>query len=177
MPETLNSTHPFRGKIVSVRLDEVRLEDGHVTRQEVVEHRDSMTVVALDSENRLVLVKQYRHAVGEELLETPAGSVDEGETAEQSVNRELAEETGLCAHEVVKLGSFYLAPGWATEHMHVYLARNLYESAADADEDERIEVVRLPIPEWEAKIAAGEIRDAKSIAAWHMAVRVLDVRS
>ena len=71
------------------------------------------------------------------------------------MNRELAEETGFSAREVVPLGSFYLAPGWATEYMHVYLARGLYESAAEPDEDERIEVVRLSIPDWEAKIRAG----------------------
>jgi ADP-ribose pyrophosphatase len=170
MPEVASSTHPFRGKIVSVRIDEVRLEDGHVTRQEVVEHRESMTVVAVDSEERIVLVRQYRHPTGETLLETPAGSVDEGESAEEAVNRELAEETGLRAREVVKIGAFYLAPGWATEYMHVYLARDLYDSAAEADEDERIEVVRLPIPEWERLIAAGEVRDCKSIAAWHLAL-------
>jgi len=173
MAETLSSIHAFRGRIVSVRVDEVRLPDGHVTRQEVVEHRESMTVVALDAEDRIVLVRQYRHPTGEVLLETPAGSVDEGETAEACVNRELSEETGLCAREVTRLGAFYLAPGWTTEYMHVYLARDLYESASEPDEDERIDVVRLTMPEWEAKIAAGEIRDAKSIAAWHLARRVL----
>src|SRR5687768_15759743 len=166
MVEILSTAHPFRGKIVTVRIDEVRLEDGHVTRQEVVEHRESMTVVAIDSEGRLVLVRQYRHATAEVLLETPAGSVDPGATAEEAVNRELAEEAGLCAREVVPLGSFYLAPGWCTEYMHAYLARDLYEATVEADEDERIDVVRLPVAEWERRIAAGEIRDCKSIAAW-----------
>ena len=169
MPEIVSSTRPFQGKIVSVRVDEVRLEDGHVTRQEVVEHRESMTVVAVDGEGRILLVRQYRHPARDELLETPAGSVDEGESAEDSVNRELAEEVGYCARDVRYLGSFYLAPGWTTEYMHVYLARDLYESTAQGDEDERIEVVRLTAEEWEARIAAGEVRDAKSIAAWHLA--------
>jgi ADP-ribose pyrophosphatase len=169
MPEVIKTTRHFEGKIVQVRVDEVRLEDGHVMRQEVVEHRESMTVVAVDAEQRLILVRQYRHPVGEELLETPAGSVDPGETAEESVNRELAEETGCCAREVIPLGSFYLAPGWATERMHVFAARDLYASQADADEDERIEIVHLPVAEWEARIAAGEIKDAKSIAAWYLA--------
>jgi ADP-ribose pyrophosphatase len=70
---------------------------------------------------------------------------------------------------VIPIGGFYLAPGWANEYMHVFLARDLYEAEAEADEDERIEVVRLPVAEWEAKIAAGEITDCKSIAAWHLA--------
>jgi ADP-ribose pyrophosphatase len=168
-PEVVASERPFSGKIVAVRVDRVRLEDGHVVRQEIVEHRESMTVVALDEQERLVLVRQYRHAAGRELLETPAGSVDEGETAEASVNRELAEEAGVCARDIRLIGRYFLAPGWATELMHVYLARDLYESSAPGDEDERIEVERLTIPEWEAKIQAGEILDAKSIAAWYLA--------
>jgi 8-oxo-dGTP pyrophosphatase MutT (NUDIX family) len=169
MPETLSSRNRFQGRIVGVRTDDVRLDDGRVVRQEVVEHRDSMTVIALDDEGRLVLVRQYRHPAGQSLLETPAGSVDEGESALEAVNRELAEETGLRAREVVHLGSFYLAPGWATEYMHAYLARGLYPAEAEPDEDERIEVVRLPQAEWEQLIASGEVRDSKSIAAWHLA--------
>lgn len=169
MPSILSSSYKFRGKIVSLRVDEVRLDDGHACRAEVVEHRPSMTVVALDDAGRIVLVRQHRLAAGEDLLETPAGCVDEGETPEEAVNRELAEETGLCAREVISIGAFYLAPGWATEYMHAYLARDLYESTAEPDEDERIEVVRLPIAEWERAIRAGEIRDCKSIAAWHLA--------
>jgi ADP-ribose pyrophosphatase len=169
MSEVVSSSRQFEGKIVSVRVDEVRLADGHIVKQEVVEHRESMTVIALDEQDRLILVRQYRHAAGRDLLETPAGSVDPGETAEDSVNRELSEETGLCAREVTLLGRFFLAPGWATEYMHVYLARDLYEAQAEPDEDERIEVVRLSIPEWEAHIRAGEIADSKSIAAWYLA--------
>lgn len=174
MPNVLASAYPFHGKIVTVRIDDVRLPDGHVTRQEVVEHRESMTVVALDAAQRLVLVRQYRHAVGEELLETPAGSIDDGETAEEAVNRELAEETGFRAREVVRLGSFYLAPGWTTEHMHVFLARDLYEAPEDGDEDERIEVVHLSISDWEEQIARGGIRDCKSLGAWYLARRYLE---
>lgn len=169
MPEVLRTDYLFQGKIVSVRLDDVRLDDGHVARLEVVEHAQSMTVVALDSEQRIVLVRQYRHPTGQELLETPAGGIDPGESPADAVNRELAEEAGLRAREVIPIGGFYLAPGWATEYMHVYLARDLYEAEAEADEDERIEVVRLPVAEWEAKIAAGEITDCKSVAAWHLA--------
>ena len=169
MPELLSRSRPFTGRIVAVRLDELRREDGHIFHQEVIEHRESMTVVALDDEARILLVRQYRHPTGESLLETPAGSVDPGETPEASVNRELAEETGLSARDVCHLGSFYLAPGWCNEYMHVYLARDLYPAAAEPDEDEQIEVVWLPIPEWEALIARAEVRDAKSIAAWHLA--------
>ncbi len=170
MPELLSTQQPFSGKIVSVRIDELRLEDGHVVRQEVVEHRESMTVVALDPDGKLVLVRQYRHPAREELLETPAGSIDPDESPEESVNRELAEETGFRAREVRKIGTFYLAPGWATEFMHVFLARDLYESTAECDEDERIEVVHLTRGEWEAEIRRGNVRDSKSIAAWHLAL-------
>ncbi len=169
MPTIQNTQRIFEGKIVSLRVDEVRLDDGHVTRMEVVEHRETMTVVAVDNEGRIVLVRQYRHPTGRELLETPAGGVDPGETPEASVNRELAEEAGLCARRVTSLGGFYLAPGWTNEYMHVYLAQDLYEASAEGDEDERIEVVLLPVAEWEARIRNGEILDCKSIAAWHLA--------
>src|SRR3712207_1445132 len=103
MPEIVSSVRPFEGRVVSVRIDEVRLEDGRVVRQEVVEHRESMTVVAIDAEERILLVRQYRHPAGEELLETPAGSLDPNETPEEAVNRELAEETGFRAREVTRL--------------------------------------------------------------------------
>lgn len=176
MPAVVHSERKFSGKIVAVRVDDVRLEDGHVIKQEVVEHRESMTVIAIDPENRILLVRQYRHPAGADLLETPAGSVDPGETPEESVNRELAEETGFRARCVTLIGSFYLAPGWATEFMHVYLAQDLYASAAEPDEDERIEIVALPIPDWEERIRTGEVRDAKSIAAWYLALPHLEPR-
>jgi ADP-ribose pyrophosphatase len=170
MPQTSSSTRAFEGRIVSVRIDEVRYEDGRSHRAEVVEHRESMAVVAVGPDGRLLMVRQYRHPAAGELLETPAGSVDPGETAEAAVNRELSEETGYRAREVTLLGAFYLAPGWATEYMHVYLARDLYEAEAEPDEDERIETVWLTPEEWEGKIRAGEVRDSKSIAAWHLAL-------
>lgn len=175
MQHVESSTVPFRGRIVTVRVDRVRLDPDRVVTLEVVEHRESMTVIALDAEERIVLVRQYRHPAGEALLETPAGSVDPDESAEDAANRELAEETGLRAREVVSLGGFYLAPGWTTEYMHVFLARELYPSAAEADEDEQIlEVNRLPLAEWQALIDAGEIRDCKSLGAWHLAQRYLE---
>src|SRR5579883_2605726 len=114
MPETVSSERLLEAKIVSVRRDRVRLDDGRTVPQEVVEHGQSMTVVAVDGDGSIVLVRQYRHPTGETLLETPAGSLDPGESPEQAVNRELAEETGFRAREVIPIGTFYLAPGWAT---------------------------------------------------------------
>lgn len=177
MPRVVESITHFSGRIVSVRVDRVEWDDGRIVRQEVVEHRESMTVVALDAEGRLVLVRQYRHPVGAELLETPAGSVDPGETAAEAVNRELAEEAGFRAREVVPLGSFYLAPGWTTEYMHAYLARDLYPATAEPDEDERIGVVLLTPEEWEEQIRAGGVRDCKSLGAWHLARAYLERES
>jgi ADP-ribose pyrophosphatase len=171
MPRLVSSQRHFEGRIVSVRVDVLeREDDGTRFRQEVVEHRESMTVIAVDAAGRILLVRQYRHATGGDLLETPAGSVDPDETPEESVNRELAEETGFRAREVRFLGSFFLAPGWTTELMHAYLARDLYPSSATPDPDERIDVVWLSHGEWDAALRAGEIRDCKSIAAWHLAL-------
>jgi 8-oxo-dGTP pyrophosphatase MutT (NUDIX family) len=170
MAEVVSSSCQFRGKIVSVRVDEVRLSDGRMVWQEVVEHRQSVTLIALDDQNHLVLTRQYRHPVGESLLETPAGSIDGNETPAEAANRELIEEVGLGARDLLALGSFYLAPGWATEYMHAFLARDLYPAQGRQDDDEQIEVVRLPVDEWEACIARGEIRDGKSLTAWHLAL-------
>src|SRR5262245_19980633 len=110
MPETVQSTVHFSGRIVRVRTDEVQLEDGAVIRQEVVEHAPSVTIVPLLDDGRVVLIRQYRHPTGRSLLETPAGSVDAGESAEEAAQRELAEEIGQRAERMVHVGSFYLAP-------------------------------------------------------------------
>ncbi len=155
---------------MSVRTDRLEFEDGRSWTAEVVEHRESMTVVAVREDGCICLVRQYRRPADEWLLETPAGSVDPGESAEASVNRELAEETGHKAHSVRYLGSFFLAPGWCTEYMHAYLATDLYPASAEPDEDEVIDVVWMTRTDWEREIRENRVRDSKSIAAWFLAL-------
>jgi ADP-ribose pyrophosphatase len=169
MPETIHSSRPFRGRIVSIRVDDVRLEDGVVTRQEVVEHAPSVTMIPVRPDGRIVLIRQYRHPTGEVLLETPAGSIDPGETPEQAAARELAEEIGFHPRQVVRVGGFYLAPGWATEFMHVFVAQELVPATAEPDTDERIQVVPLSLAEIADLVRTGQIRDCKTLAALTLA--------
>lgn len=169
MPETLSSETHFRGRIVSVRTDKVRLDDGLVTRQEVVEHAQSVTVVPVRDDGQVLMIRQYRHPTGETILETVAGSIDHGESPDEAAQRELAEEIGFRAGRMMRLGGFYLAPGWATEFMHAFLALDLEPADAEHDEDERIELVAIPLADLLRQLQAGDLRDCKSIAALALA--------
>jgi ADP-ribose pyrophosphatase len=169
MPQTTQSEQIFKGRVVSLRVDQVRMEDGRVMRQEVVEHVPSIGVIPLWDEETVVLIRQYRHPTGEALLEIPAGSFDPEEEAEACAQRELAEEIGYRAGEIVALGGFYLAPGWTTEYMHIFLARDLQPAKATPDEDEAITLERMSLADLDRRVSAGEIRDAKTLAALYLA--------
>jgi ADP-ribose pyrophosphatase len=121
-------------------------------------------MVAVDGAGRLVLVRQYRAPAGAALLEIPAGSIDPNEDVEVAVQRELQEEIGARSGRLQHLGSFYVAPGYCSELMHVYLCRDLTASRLPADDDELIEIERLTLDDAIAGIASGEICDAKSVA-------------
>jgi 8-oxo-dGTP pyrophosphatase MutT (NUDIX family) len=150
------------GKIFTVRKVDLRFDDGEHAEREIVEHPGAVAVVAFDGE-RIYMVAQPREAVDEQaLLELPAGKLDEeGEAPEETGKRELAEEIGKGAHEWRKLTSFYTSPGFASEECHVFLATDLYDEQADTDEDERIEIVEVPLDRLDATIE--DCRDAKSL--------------
>jgi ADP-ribose pyrophosphatase len=173
-PEVVRSERLFQGRVVGLRVDEVHLEDGKRFRAEVVEHVPSVGIVPLREDGRVVLVRQYRHPIGDRLLEIPAGSVDPGETPEVCAQRELAEEIGCRADDVIRLGSFYLSPGYCTEFMHIFLARGLRRATADPDEDEQIDLEEIPLGKALDMARAGKLRDAKTIAALSLAAAFLD---
>jgi ADP-ribose pyrophosphatase len=152
----------YEGKVVSLRLDTVRMPDSRTATREVVEHVPAVAMVPVDGDGRILLVRQWRLPADGVLLEIPAGSTDPDEAPEPAAQRELQEETGYRAGRLTRLGGFWVAPGYCTEYIHVYLAENLEESRLDADEDENIEVVRLTLDEALAAIADGRIDDAKS---------------
>ncbi|HYI66775.1 MAG TPA: NUDIX hydrolase [Candidatus Limnocylindrales bacterium] len=160
---TLSSTRPWTGRRVGVRVDEVERSDGHRTTREIVEHPGAVAMLAWDGE-RLALVRQWRHATGQVLLEIPAGTLESGEPPAETARRELAEEIGLAATTWVEGPRFYTAPGFCTELMHLYLATGLTEATAEADADELIEPSWLALPDALAAIDDGRIADAKSIA-------------
>jgi ADP-ribose diphosphatase len=155
----------YQGKILNLRLDTVPLENGKTVRFEVVEHRDSIGVLPLTEDGKALLVRQYRHATKETLLEIVAGNVDPGESFEEAAQRELSEEVGHRAGEIVPLGGFYLCPGYSTEFMHIFLARGLHAQAATPDEDEQVETAEIPLAELYRRARSGELRDAKTLAA------------
>jgi len=160
--ERVGSETVWEGRIATVRVDRFRYADGKEAEREVIAHPGAVAVVAHDGE-RLFLVRQPREAVSElALLELPAGKLDEdGEDPLDTAKRELAEEIGKGARSWSKLTSFYTSPGFADEECHVYLATDLYDESAEADEDERIEIVEVPLGDLDSVIR--ECRDAKSL--------------
>jgi len=163
-PEIVARRQVYSGKVFDVEVQTLRLADGREAQNDVVVHRPCVAMVAVDADDRLVLVRQFRSAAGAELLEIAAGSVDEGEAIEAAVQRELQEEIGARAGRIRRLASFYAAPGYCTEYMHIYLCEELSEDRLPADEDELIEVERLTLTQALEQIDSGGIRDAKTVA-------------
>ena len=161
---TVSTTRPWTGRRVGVRIDEVERADGRRTSREVVEHPGAVAILAWDGE-RLAMVRQWRHATGQILLEIPAGTLEPGEPPAETARRELAEEVGLAASAWAEGPRFYTAPGFCTELMHVYLATDLRDERADADEDEDLEPSWMTLPEVLGAIEDGGIVDAKTMAA------------
>ena len=160
--ERLRSETAWEGRVARVRVDRFRYDDGREAEREIVEHPGAVAMVAHDGE-RLYLVRQPREAVDQrELLELPAGKLDEeGEEPLDTAKRELAEEIGKGARNWEHLTSFYTSPGFADEECHVYLATDLYDEHAEADETERIEIVEAPLVDLDDVIAG--CRDSKTL--------------
>ena len=163
--DLIHSERVYQGRAFAIRRDEVRLPNGHSTQLDIVEHVGSAIIIPLDERGNVTLIRQYRHAAGDDLLELPAGTLNPGEDPLIGARREVREETGLDADLIREIGSFYLAPGYSTEFMHVYLATGLHPAPLERDEDEFLEVVQMPVTEVLRKARAGEIPDAKTLAA------------
>jgi len=168
--ETLGREYAYRGRLVRVRLDTVRLPTGRDATWEVVEHPAAVAILAVEA-GAAVLVRQYRHVVGQELLEVPAGLLKPGEDPLEGARRELAEEAGCRARVWEPALRFYTSPGFTDEVIHLFIARDLEWSQSRPDRHEFIRVVRLPRPQWVAAMRDGRIRDAKTITAllWALA--------
>ena len=161
----MSTTRIYDGRVVNLRIDKVILDNGQPATREVVEHRGAAAIVPLLERNQVVLVRQYRYSIGLNLLEIPAGTLENGESPNICARRELEEETGFKCEELNKIFECYVAPGYSTEKIHFYLARKLSRSLSNPDEDERINVEVIPFPEVVNKIHKGEICDAKTICA------------
>jgi ADP-ribose pyrophosphatase len=166
--ELIKSEIVYPGRAFTIRRDHLRTPDGHETKFDIVEHHGSVVILPVDADGSLLFVRQYRHAAGLDLLELPAGTLDEGEAPEACAGREVREETGMAAGRLEHLGGFYLAPGYSTEYMHVYLATDLRHDPLEADEF--LSVERIPVAEALAMAMRGDIPDAKSLAAFTLAL-------
>jgi ADP-ribose pyrophosphatase len=169
----VDSNTIYRGKYLTFRIDTVERTDGSRAEREIVGHPGAVAIVAFDGEDRLLMVRQYRAPAGRTLLEIPAGTLDIDpdtgaiEDPALAAPRELEEETGYRAGSLELLTSFWTAPGFATELMHLYLATDLVpadDGRLGPDEDERLELERVPWADAIAAVDRGEIADAKSIA-------------
>ncbi len=154
----------YAGRVVTLRLKYLRQPDGRTRLREIVEHAPGAAVVAVDADGQVLLVRQHRPAVGAHLLELPAGLVDPGEQPIDSARRELAEETGFLAEHLEPLVRFYTSPGFSTELIHIFVAADLRESTPEHDEEEEIELVRMPLEAAIQQVLEGEISDAKTVA-------------
>ena len=162
---TLSTQHIYQGRAVNIRVDTVEKASGTRATREVVEHSDCIAVVALDGQGNVLLVRQFRHAVGKFLLEVAAGGIDPGEQPMDAVRRELQEEIGYFPRRIDRLGGFYATPGYGTEYLHCFVATDLVPARLMAEDTDDIELVRVSPDEIPHLITSNEICDAKSIAA------------
>ena len=166
MEKMVSSQTIFEGKIIKVTLDQARLPDGTLAAREVVYHPGGVAVLALDSDNTVYLVKQFRYPLQELLLELPAGKLDHGsdEDALLGAQRELSEETGLEAAKWTYLGYTLASPGFCTEALHMYLAQDLTRKGQHLDEDEFLDVVTMPFDQLVRQVMDGTITDGKTVS-------------
>lgn len=167
--ELLKSEVLMQGRAFRIRRDTLKTPDGRETKFEIIEHGGSVILIPIEENGDILFVRQYRHAAGMDLLELPAGTRDGDEPFEQCAGREIREETGMEAGSLQKVGEFFLAPGYSSEFMVVYLATGLKPNPLESDDDEFLTVEKIPVKKAIKLAERGEIPDAKSLAALLMA--------
>lgn len=160
---TLASETVFSGARIALRVDQIEMADGRRSRREIAEHPDAVVVLALREDGAIPFVRQWRAPAQRPLLELPAGRVDPGESPLEAARRELREEVGLDPARLEPLHEFFVAPGWATEYLYGYLARECVASPLPPDDDEELIVEWLTLGEAMQRVDSGEIVDAKSL--------------
>lgn len=161
----LNQEYKFKGRIVNMRVDDALLPDGTVAKREVVEHNGGVMVAPLDSDGNLYFVKQFRYSYMEVVTELPAGKLEKGEDPFEAGKRELKEETGAVAGNYTFLGELYPTPGYCGEIIHMYLATDLTFGEQCPDEDEFLEVFKIPLPKAVEMVLSNELKDSKTQTA------------
>jgi len=172
--EFISSEVLLKGRVFKIRRDTLKAPDGREAKYDIIEHGGSVVIVPIDNDGNLLFVRQYRHAAGLDLLELPAGTRNEEEPYEECAAREIREETGMEAGTLQRVGDFYLAPGYSSEFMAVFLATELKPNPLPGDEDEFLQLEKIPVKDVEAMFARGDAPDAKSLAAWLLAKPFLE---
>ena len=163
--KTISKNEVYKGSVLRFEVDTVELEDGTVATRELVRHPGGVGVVAIDSDGMVYMVEQFRKPYEEVILEIPAGKLDPGEAPEVCGLRELKEETGLVASELISPGMFYPSVGYTDERLHLFLAKDFTCGEASPDEDEFVDVKKVHINDLVAGVMSGSIKDGKTIAA------------
>ncbi len=166
----------YEGVIVNVRRDRAELVNGDIVGREVVEHPGGVTVIPVEDDGTVWCVRQFRYPIGREMLETPAGKLERGEDPAECAVRELSEETGLTADELIYLGPCCTSPGFSTEILHIYLAVGLRRGEMHLDPDEFLNVEKYSLTDLIGMVMRGEIDDAKTIIAVLKAEKYLEGR-
>lgn len=159
----------FRGRIISVSDNKIKLSNGRQVFREVVHHPGAVAIIGINEKKEIMLIKQYRHAVGGDIWEIPAGLVNKGETKLKAAQREFEEETGYYPKKVKKALAAYTTPGYSDELLHYFFAQDLEKTCQNMDEDEEISAYFVPLKKAKQMIKTGEINDNKTIIGVLMA--------
>lgn len=168
--KTISTETIYKGKVFDLRKDRVQMPNGREATLDIIDHPPAVTLVPVDEQGNILFVRQYRHSAGGEILELPAGVMEKGETPLQCAEREIREETGMSAAHLEAIGEFHQVPGYSTEYMYVYLARDLKDDPLPGDEDEFITVERYKIDRVYHMAQEGGIVDAKTLASLLLAI-------
>ncbi len=160
--KTVNENYIYRGRILNLRRDDILAADGSPAVREVVEHNGGAAVIAVTEADEILLVRQYRYAVGRLMTEIPAGKLEIGEDPFDAINRELREETGAVAEHIYPLGWVYVSPGYTTEKLYIYAAEGLTFGDQELDPDEYLDVIRMPFAEALERALGEGFADAKT---------------
>ena len=163
--KVIKTEHIFDGKVVKLRVDTVELPNKKNATREVIAHPGGVGIIALDEDNNVLVVKQYRPGAKKILLEIPAGKLEYGENPEECGRRELVEETGFSAKQFCHLSKFYVTPAYCEEIINIYFARDLVEEKQNLDEGEFLNVMRIPFSKLYNMVISGEVEDGKTIIA------------
>ena len=163
----------YKSRAFNIQKVDLQLPDDRTTTYDLVEHNDSITIVPFDQDGNVCFVRQYRLGAQQMLLELPAGVLENGEPPEEGASREIREEIGQAAGQLTPLGDFYLAPGYASEHMYVFLATGLSHAPLEADDDEFLQLESIPAQKALQMARDGQFKDAKTVAALLLAEKYI----